>query len=262
MTRKRSALVTGAGRGIGRAIAVALAGHGFDVVVNYHRNAQAAQECAAAIGAAGGRAELAQADIGRADDRRRLVEEAVAQFGGIDLLVNNAGVAPTTRADLLETSEESFDRVLGTNLKGTFFLTQPVARQMIAQAQMEAADARPARSIINITSVSAYAASVNRGEYCIAKAGLAMLTKLFALRLAEHGIGVYEIRPGIIATDMTAPVKAKYDQLILEENLLPIKRWGTPEDVAKAVLAVTNGMLPYSTGQVLDVDGGFHIPSL
>jgi NAD(P)-dependent dehydrogenase (short-subunit alcohol dehydrogenase family) len=178
----------------------------------------------------------------------------VDEAGPVDLLVNNAGVAPDVRADLLDATEESFDRVIGINLKGPYFLTQLVAQQMIATGV-------PGK-IITISSVSAYAPSTNRGDYCLAKAGLAMMTKLYAARLAEHGITVYEVRPGIIATDMTGPVKAKYDRLIHEDGITPIRRWGQPEDVGKAVVAIAQGLLPFSTGQVIDVDGGFHIRTL
>jgi 3-oxoacyl-[acyl-carrier protein] reductase len=244
------ALVTGASRGIGRGIALALAAAGHDVVVNYARNAAAAQEVVKQIEEYGVRGRPVQADISLAADRRRLVDEA----GPIDLLVNNAGVAPDVRADLLDATEESFDRVIGINLKGPYFLTQLVAQQMIATGV-------PGK-IITISSVSAYAPSTNRGDYCLAKAGLAMMTKLYAARLAEHGITVYEIRPGIIATDMTGPVKAKYDRLIHEDGITPIRRWGQPEDVGKAVVAIAQGLLPFSTGQVIDVDGGFHIRTL
>ncbi len=180
------------------------------------------------------------------------MDEVLARFGRIDLLVNNAGVAPNVRADLLEMGEESMRRVLSINLEGPFFLTQRVAREMICQGS---------GMIINITSMSAYVSSVNRGEYCVSKAGLSMMTQLFAVRLAEYGIPVYEIRPGIIRTDMTAGVAGKYDALI-GGGLLPIARWGTPEDIAKAVDALSQGLLPYSTGEVINVDGGFHLQRL
>jgi NAD(P)-dependent dehydrogenase (short-subunit alcohol dehydrogenase family) len=255
----RVALVTGASRGIGRGIALGLAGAGFDVVVNYARNADAAREVGAAVEAAGRRAHLVRADIGEAADRERLVAESYQAWGRVDLLVNNAGVAPRVRADLLEADEESFDQVIGVNLKGPYFLTQQVARRMVAQVR---AGEVSAPKIVTISSISAYAASVNRGDYCLAKAGLAMLTKLYAARLAEHGIHVYEIRPGIVATDMTGPVKAHYDELILERGLTPIRRWGQPDDVARAVVAVATDLLPFSTGQVIDVDGGFHLRTL
>ncbi|GLH95107.1 3-ketoacyl-ACP reductase [Phytohabitans aurantiacus] len=250
----RAAIVTGGSRGIGRGIVLALAGAGYDVVVNYASNADAAREVGKQVEAAGQRAHLVQADISSAADRKRLVDETVGAFGRIDLLVNNAGVAPNVRADLLDAGEESFDRLININLKGPYFLTQLVARRMIEQAETVT---NP--KIVTISSISAYTASLNRGDYCVAKAGLAMATQLFAARLAEHGINVYEIRPGIIETDMTGAVKEKYDNLIFNEGITPIRRWGQPEDVGKAVVAVATDLLPFSTGQVIDVDGGFHL---
>lgn len=199
-----------------------------------------------------------QGSLGEAQDRDRLVDKVLDEFGRIDVLVNNAGVAPKVRMDILETTIESFDFVVNTNLKGTFFLTQRVANEMIKKKQK---DDNYNPIIINISSMSAYTSSTSRGEYCISKAGISMVTKLFADRLAEYGINVYEIRPGIIATDMTSTVKDRYDALI-EEGLLPIKRWGYPEDIAKAVWALCSGLLPYSTGEVINVDGGFHIRRL
>jgi NAD(P)-dependent dehydrogenase (short-subunit alcohol dehydrogenase family) len=254
-----AAIVTGGSRGIGRGIALSLAGAGFEVVVNYARNAGAAREVAGQVAAAGGRAHPVQADIAVAADRQRLVDQAYAACGRIDLLVNNAGVAPRARADLLNATEESFDEMIAVNLKGPYFLTQLVARRMIAQREAGLVD-RP--KIVTVSSISAYAASVNRGDYCLAKAGLAMLTTLYAARLAEHGINVYEIRPGIVATDMTRPVKQRYDTLILQQGLTPIRRWGQPDDVGRAVVAIATDLLPFSTGQVIDVDGGFHLRTL
>lgn len=247
-----AALVTGASRGIGRGIALALAGAGYDIVVNYVNNAAAAEKVVAEIEAAGVRAVAVRADVSERADRERLVETAYAEFGELNLLVNNAGVAPTVRADILDATEESFDRVLAVNLKGPYFLTQLVARRMIEQKT-------PAPKIVIVSSISAYTASVNRGDYCLAKAGLAMMAKLYAARLAEHGINVYEIRPGIIDTDMTAGVRQRYDRLIFEDGITPIRRWGTPEDVGRAVVAIAKDLLPFSTGQVIDVDGGFHL---
>jgi 3-oxoacyl-[acyl-carrier protein] reductase len=284
MAANRCAIVTGASRGIGRGIAVALAESGYDVVVNYASNAVAAEEVKGQIEALGRRAVAVKADVSSAGDRQHLVDETLRTLGRIDLLVNNAGVAPDVRADLLEASEASFDRLININLKGPYFLTQLVAREMIREVSDEATKARSdegedavdasspfvapslrrsvaSPKIINITSVSAYAASVNRGDYCVAKAGLAMMTQLFAARLAEHGINVYEVRPGVIETDMTGPVKAKYDKMI-DEGLTPIRRWGRPEDVAKAVVAVASDLLPFSTGEVINVDGGFHLRRL
>jgi 3-oxoacyl-[acyl-carrier protein] reductase len=257
VTDRRVALVTGASRGIGRGIAVALAGAGHDVVVNYVSNADAAKRVVTELEGLGARALAVRADVAAADDRRRLVDETYDAFGAIDLLVNNAGVAPSVRADILEAGEESFDRVLAINLKGPYFLTQLVANRMIAEGPRP----EPPRIVV-ISSISAYAASTNRGDYCLAKAGLAMMVKLYAARLAEHGINVYEIRPGVIATDMTEAVKEQYDRLILTEGLTPIRRWGRPEDVGRAVVAVATELLPFSTGQVIDVDGGFHLRTL
>lgn len=259
MSDARAALVTGGSRGIGRGVALALAGAGYDVVVNYARNADAARAVGEQITALGVRAQLAQADVSVAADRQRLVDEAYNAFGRLDLLVNNAGVGPDVRADILDAGEESFDRLIGINLKGPYFLTQLVARRMIAQL---AGGAVVAPKIVIISSISAYTASTSRGDYCVAKAGLAMTAKLYAARLAEHGINVYEIRPGIVDTDMTGPVKARYDELIMERGVTPIRRWGQPEDVGKAVVAVATDLLPFSTGQVIDVDGGFHLRTL
>ncbi len=263
-----TALITGGSRGIGRGIALELAGAGWNLILNYAGNRAAAEQTAAdcqsrALEAGHTiRTAIFQADISQESDRQHLVEFAREQCARLDLLVNNAGVAPETRADLLETSEASFDRLMAINVKGPFFLTQLVARWMVNQCQ-EAAAKLPAYTpqIVTISSISAYTASVNRGEYCVAKAALSMLTPLFATRLAEHGIRVYEIRPGIIATDMTGPVKAKYDQLI-NDGLTPIKRWGLPADIGKAVLAIGQGLLPFSTGEVINVDGGFHLRRL
>lgn len=257
------ALITGASRGIGRGIALELAAIGHDLVINYAGNLAAAKQtaldCATRASTTGQKihTEICQADISMAADRQRLIDSTRSQFGRLDLLVNNAGVAPTVRTDLLETSEEAFDRVIGVNLKGPYFLTQLAARWMIEQPEGRLGKPK----IVTISSISAYTASINRGEYCVAKAGLSMLTPLFAARLAEHGINVYEIRPGIIATDMTQPVKDKYDKLIAE-GLTPIRRWGTPEDIGKAVAAIAQNLLPFSTGEVINVDGGFHIRRL
>jgi NAD(P)-dependent dehydrogenase (short-subunit alcohol dehydrogenase family) len=265
MAEKRVAIVTGASRGIGRAIAVALAGEGFDVVVNFAKNLEAAEAVKGEIEGLGARALLVRGDVSIGADRQRIVQETLAAFGRIDLLVNNAGIAPDVRADILEASEPSFDRLIDVNLKGPYFLTQLVAREMVRRQSDEATKRRSdegGAKIINVTSVSAYAASVNRGDYCVAKAGLAMMTKLFAARLAEFGINVYEIRPGVIETDMTGAVKGKYDELIFKGDLTPIKRWGRPEDVARAVVAVARDLLPFSTGEVINVDGGFHLRRL
>ncbi len=251
----RVALVTGAGRGIGRAIAVALGERGWRVAVNYRADEEAAAEAARLVEQAGGEALTLRADVAGAADRERLVGEALGALGRIDMLVNNAGAAPARRLDLLETSEESFDRIVAVNLKGAFFLTQRVARAMIGLIESGAIERA---DIVNVGSVSAYAASPDRPEYCISKAGLAMVTRLFAARLAGHGINVYEVRPGLIRTDMTAPVAERYEALIAG-GLTPIPRWGEPREVALAVAAIAEGRLPFSTGEVIDVDGGFHL---
>jgi len=254
----KSALVTGGSRGIGRAIVLALAAHGWRVAFSYLSNAGAAEETRRAAVDGGGQALPVQADVSEEAGRERLVREALDSFGRIDLLVNNAGMAPRVRMDLLEMSEASYDEVMTTNLKGPFFLTRRVALVMMAQADREDG---LTPTIINIGSISAYTSSVNRAEYCLSKAGVAMMTRLFADRLAEEGIRVYEVRPGIIATEMTAGVREKYDRLI-DEGLLPLRRWGKPEDVARAVVMLAEGALPYSTGEVINVDGGFHLRRL
>lgn len=254
----RVALVTGASRGIGRGIALALAQHQWAVIVNFRGNATAAAETVQTIEQAGGTAQAVQGDISLAQDRERLVQTVLDQYDRIDLLVNNAGMAPRQRADLLTMTEASYDEVMDVNLKGPFFLTQRIAKVMV-DLLTKGIIVQP--KIINIGSISAYTSSTNRGEYCISKAGMSMMTLLFADRLAEHGINVYEVRPGIIATDMTSTVTEKYDRLIAD-GLTPLKRWGQPDDVAKAVLALANDDLPFSTGEVINVDGGFHFHRL
>src|SRR5258708_16797787 len=230
------ALMTGGSRGIGRGIALELAKIGFDLVINYAGNVRAAEQTVTDSVARASqkqreiRAEICQADIASSNDRRKLIEFTKDKFGRLDLLVNNAGVAPKVRTDVLEASEESFDRLININVKGPYFLTQLAAKWMIQQA----AESKVQLKIITISSISAYTASVTRGDYCIAKAALSMLTPLYAARLAEHGINVYEIRPGIIATDMTGLVKEKYDRLIAEGSA-PIKSWGSPKDVGEGV---------------------------
>lgn len=254
----KTALITGASRGIGRGIAEALAERGWAIVINYRGNQTAAMETLRIVKSQGGKGVLVQADISSTVDCQRLVAETLDNFGRIDLLVNNAGVTPRERVDILKVGEDSYDEILNINLKSPFFLTQQVARVMINLIDEHAiVDPR----IINISSISAYTSSPNRGEYCISKAGLGMVTALFADRLSEYGIGVYEIRPGVIKTDMTGPVKEKYDQLI-NDGLTPIRRWGEPDDVAKAVIAIVEGLFPFSTGEIFNVDGGFHLSRL
>lgn len=259
------AIVTGGSRGIGRAIALELARLGYDLVVNHYdvdaegrADEGPARHTQAAIQALGAQCVILRGDIGSASDRQALVNFTREKLGRCDMLVNNAGVAPSRRVDILEASEQSYDRVMTINLKGPYFLTQAVARWMIEQKQQH-----PDRAyrICNTSSISAYASSPARGEYCLSKAGVSMMTRLYADRLAEHDIGVFEVRPGIIATDMTAVVKDKYDKLIAE-GLTPIRRWGQPADVARAVGAIAEGRLDFCTGQVLNVDGGFHLRRL
>ena len=254
-------LVTGAGRGIGRGIATELARLGHAVVINYAGNVSAAEECLQLVREAGGDGITAQADVSISADRERLVNQVIDHYGRIDLLVNNAGVAPNVRADILDAGEESFDRLININLKGPYFLTQLIARQMIKQVQNGGVNASSPPCIVTISSISAYTASVNRGDYCVSKAGLTMMTTLFAARLAEYGINVYEIRPGIIATDMTEKVKDRYNKLI-EGGAWPINRWGQPDDVGRAVAALARHDFPFSTGEIINVDGGFHIRTI
>ncbi|KPK86335.1 MAG: 3-ketoacyl-ACP reductase [Phycisphaerae bacterium SM23_33] len=246
------ALVTGAARGIGAAVAAKLAESQFDLALF---DVLECTDTAAAVRNAGRQALCLKGDVAAPADRAAALEQIESAFGRLDVLVNNAGVAPKIRTDILEASEESYDRVMSVNLKGPYFLTQAVANRMLRQRRQRPDDWM---CIVNISSMSAYTASPSRGEYCLSKAGVAMATRLWAARLAEHGIGVYEIRPGIIATDMTAPVRKKYDKLIAE-GLTPIKRWGRPADVAAAVAACARGELKFSTGEVINVDGGFHL---
>lgn len=254
---KKVAIVTGASRGIGLAVACRLARDGFCVAAVATGSPQANAPALERLAAQGAPCRYIQANIADHDDRLRIVRETVEAFGRIDVLVNNAGVAPLQRADLLEMTEESFDRVLGVNTKGTMFLTQAVALQMIAQPL----EGKKRGTIVNISSCSAEVSSTSRGEYCVSKAGVSMLTKLYADRLSREGILVHEVRPGVIATDMTSTVTAKYDQLI-GQGAFPIARWGTPEDVAGAVSAFAGDDFLYTTGNYVDVDGGFHIRRL
>jgi len=253
-----AALVTGASRGIGRAIARELASLDYGVAVNYAHNAAAAEGVVAEIRDAGGRAFAVRGDVGRDPDRRGLVDTVLEQFGRLDVLVNNAGITSPGRNDLLEATEESWDRVFDTNLKGPYFLTQLAARAMIEQIE---SGRIAGGKVINISSISAYAVSTDRGDYCLSKSAMGMMTSLWAARLADQKIGVYEICPGVIDSDMTAPVRAKYDRLI-EEGLSPIRRWGQAQDIARAVAAIVGDYFPFSTGERFNVDGGFHIRRL
>jgi 3-oxoacyl-[acyl-carrier protein] reductase len=243
---KPVSIVTGASRGIGRAIAAELS-RTHHVIATYESNLDAARSLAAETGA-----DTVRCDVSRAEDRAALIRYARERFDTLDLLVNNAGIAPRERRDVLEDSEDSFDELIATNLKGPHFLTAPAAGWMLE---------RGCGRIVFITSISAYAASVNRAGYCISKAGLSMSAALYAQRLAAHGIQVFEIRPGIVRTDMTAPVEGAYTERIAA-GLLPQPRMGEPGDVARVVRAIADGLLDYSTGQAIDVDGGFHLRSL
>lgn len=262
MDSRPVAVVTGASRGIGRAIALDLAGAGFDIA-GVDLALESTPETAGLDGLAAGLADLGaaflpiEADISRLEGHGKIVSDIEEAFGRVDALVNNAGIAPLERKDVLETTPESFDRVIAVNLRGTFFLTQAIAGRMIASAEGEEGFS----SIIFITSISAEVSSVNRVEYCVSKAGLSMVARVFADRLVEHGIRVYEVRPGIIETDMTAPVKEKYDRLIAG-GLVPLGRWGQPEDIARVVTSLARGDLGYSTGTIIEASGGMHIRSL
>ncbi|MBX2841444.1 MAG: 3-ketoacyl-ACP reductase [Flammeovirgaceae bacterium] len=255
---KKSALVTGGSRGIGLGVARKLAGAGFDIAINGMRPESDVQPVLEELRAKKVKVIYCQGNVGDAADRNGIIQKIKKEFGQLNVLVNNAGVAPNERKDLLEMSEESFDRVLGINLKGSFFLTQLAANWMVEQKTVNP-DFKA--SIINVSSISATTASINRGEYCISKAGLSMVTQLFAVRLGDLDIPVYEVRPGIITTDMTSGVKEKYDKLFAE-GIAVQKRWGTTEDVGKAVCALAIGDFPYSTGQVIMIDGGFSIDRL
>lgn len=255
---KRVALVTGGARGIGFGVSMRLAREGFDLAVCGVRAAAAAEPALQELRAAGAAVEYVVADVSDRAAREHLLTAVRARYGRLDVLVNNAGVAPNVRADLLEASEESFERLMRINLQGPYFLTQAVARWLIAQKQ---ADAGFQGCIINVSSVSATVASVNRGDYCISKAGVSMATQLWAARLGEFDLPVYEVRPGVTKTDMTASVTEKYDKLIAG-GLLVQARWGYPEDVGKAVASLARGDLAYSTGQVIMVDGGLTLSRL
>ncbi len=255
---KQVAFITGGTRGIGLGIAEALAANGFQLAINGMREEELVNDTLNALREKGVEVLYCRGDIASSQDRYRMFEAIESHFGRLDILVNNAGVAPKERKDILEASEESFDFVLSTNLKGTYFLTQTVANWMIRQKQENATfDGK----IITISSISATVASVNRGEYCVSKAGLAMMTQLFATRLGEYGIPVYEVRPGVIKTDMTSGVQDKYDKLIAE-GLTVQQRWGYPDDIGKVVASIANGNFPYSTGQVFMIDGGLTLARL
>jgi len=255
---KRVALVTGGSRGIGLGIAQSLADSGFDLAINGIREQALVADVVSALGKRGAKVVYVRGDVASATDRQAILDAVRTHFGRLDVLVNNAGVAPAVRADILDASEESFDRVLSINLQGPYFLTQLAARWMIEQRDREPSFTGV---IINVSSVSATEASINRGDYCISKAGLAMATQLWAHRLAEYGIAVYEVRPGVIHTDMSAPVAEKYDRLIAN-GLTVENRWGMPEDVGRAVAMLARGELTYATGNVLNVDGGLTLRRL
>ncbi|HBT63925.1 MAG TPA: 3-ketoacyl-ACP reductase [Ruminococcaceae bacterium] len=257
---KRVAAVTGSRRGIGLAIAKALAKEGYTVVLSDVITSDEAQPLVNELEKQAYSVTYIPCNIANADDRRHFFEKIVEQYGRLDVHVNNAGVAPLTRLDVLETTEESYDFVMDINLKGTFFMCQEAANTMLAcQKQLTADEYSP--RIVNISSMSAYTSSTNRGEYCISKAGISMVTSLYADRLAAYGIPVFEVRPGIIMTDMTTAVTEKYTKLI-NDGVTPIKRFGQPQDVADCVMAAVSGRLDFATGQVLNADGGFHIRRL
>jgi NAD(P)-dependent dehydrogenase (short-subunit alcohol dehydrogenase family) len=263
-TSAPSALITGAGQGIGRGIALALAAAGYDIIANDivadpANTEKGLYEVKARVEALGRQCLPVQGDVSKADDHTKVIAAAVAAFGGIDVLVNNAGVAPKVRMDILDTTEESYDRLMTINAKGPIFLTQAVAKQMIAQVQ---AGTRPQKPVIIFsTSISAEVSSVARMEYCVSKAAESMAARVFAHRLAEYDICVFEIRPGIIMTDMTSVVKEKYDKMIAE-GVFPQARWGTPDDIGNACVGLAKGYFSYSTGQIIEVGGGFGIPRL
>ncbi len=254
----RTAFITGGSRGIGLGIARALAAEGWRLAINGRRPESDVTATLDALRQSSPLVIYCRGDISVAQDRAACLDRVDGQLGRLDLLVNNAGIAPPRRDDIIEATEASFDKVFDVNLKGPYFLTQAVARWMIVQHQ---ADATFDGCIVNISSVSAELASINRGDYCMARAGTSMATKLWAVRLAEFGIRVYEIRPGVIATDMTAGVKEKYDAMIADGLTLQ-PRWGQPEDVGRAVAALARNDLSYSTGQVINVDGGMMIGRL
>ena len=254
----KTALVTGGTRGIGLGIARALAREGWSLALCGTRAESDVAATLDELRQHGGAVHYEPADLSNRDHRARLVQALRAKYGALNALVNNAGRAPRARADLLDAREDSFEELIRTNLQGPYFLTQAVAREQVMRRQ---ADASFAASIVFITSVSADMVSVNRGEYCVSKAGLSMAARLFAVRLAGHGIPVYEVRPGIIETDMTAGVKEAYDKRIAD-GLVPERRWGTPDDVGRIVATLLRGDAPYATGTVINVDGGLSLPRL
>ena len=258
-----AALVTGASRGLGRGIAEALSRDGLDLAIHYGRNRAAAEETLAACRALSTRPDqnfaLVSGDIAKTDDRQRIVDDTLAALGRLDALVNNAGIAPRVRADILDATEDSFDELIAVNLKGPYFLSQSVARHWIARRGQSRLPG--GYKLVFVSSASAVRVSVNRGEYCVSKAGLAMAAKLWAVRLAGEAVQVYEVRPGIMATDMTAAVKEKYDRAIAD-GLVPEGRWGTSADVGLAVSALLEGSFPFSTGDVINIDGGLHLERL
>lgn len=258
MADRKVAFITGGSRGIGLGIARALAESRFDVAINGRRDPSEVEGALNQLGSVGMDAIYLRGDVAELSDHARMLDQIRSRFGRLDVLVNNAGVAPNVRADVLEATAESFDRLISINLRGPYFLTQAAARWMVDQRK---ANARFRGCIVNVSSVSATVVSTNRGDYCISKAGVAMATQLWAARLAEFGIDVYEVRPGVIATDMTAGVKEKYDHLIAG-GLTVEQRWGTPQDVGNAVALLARGELPYATGQVLHIDGGMTIQRL
>jgi len=255
---KRVGLITGGSRGIGFGIATQLAANGFDLAINGTRSAAEANDSIKKLNDFGNDVIYCRGDISSSPERENIINQVKDHYGKLNVLVNNAGVGPKERKDILEATEESFDHVISTNLKGTYFLMQRAANWMIEQKKN---DHEFTGHIINISSISATVVSVNRGEYCISKAGLSMATQLFAVRLGEFDIPVFEIRPGVINTEMTAGAKEKYDKLI-EEGLCVQKRWGEPEDVGKVVASLVKGGFTYSTGQVIMVDGGLTIQRL
>ncbi|MEK6798689.1 MAG: 3-ketoacyl-ACP reductase [Planctomycetota bacterium] len=260
MNDRKVALVTGGSRGIGRAICLEVARAGYAVLVNFNENLGAAEEVREEVEKLGAPVDICQADIATASHRDLLVEFTMERFGRIDLLVNSAGIAPKVRKDVLETDEKTFDRILDTNLRAPYFLTQRVARRMLELIEEKIIGGG---AIVNISSLRSYTAARNYGEYCISKAGMSMVTKLFAVRLAEHGIKVYEVCPGIIETDMTSgdATREYYDDR-LSKGMTPINRWGKPEEVGRAVGAIARGDFPFSTGAVFHVDGGWHLRHL